>query len=174
MRTTSITSEFERHPFRPPSAIPAASRTRHKRKRWPREPPTVSREQILGPNSPFWAPSHANSSIMFRPTSSVASTPVGPGASSRQSTSRHLWHTVRDAYKTTVLTSIMQHSTNFAQHYLGILSAKDLSHIKIYHVDGHPIRSYAAGSHVTGDHRFGYTQVKLVLECVQAGLPISR
>lgn len=31
--------------FIPPSAIPAASHRRHKRKRWPREPPTASRER---------------------------------------------------------------------------------------------------------------------------------
>lgn len=38
--------------FIPPSAIPAASHRRHKRKRWPREPPTASREQILGRRGP--------------------------------------------------------------------------------------------------------------------------
>lgn len=44
---TSITSEFERHPtssHRRPFRLLA---TRHRRKRWPREPPTASREQIL-------------------------------------------------------------------------------------------------------------------------------
>lgn len=44
---TSITSEFERHPIsshRRPFRLLA---TRHRRKRWPREPPTASREQIL-------------------------------------------------------------------------------------------------------------------------------
>lgn len=71
VRMNSITSEAERNRISSTVGHSGCQPQEHKRKRWPREPPTVSREQILGllgPNSPSWAPSHANSSFLSRPT----------------------------------------------------------------------------------------------------------
>lgn len=70
VRMNSITSEAERNRISSTVGHSGCQPQEHKRKRWPREPPTVSREQILGllgPNSPSWAPSHAKFQLPVPP-----------------------------------------------------------------------------------------------------------